>query len=378
MIRNVFGFPKKLYQESRRSFRVRESAPIKWSVGGIGSGFGCVCDLSTTGALIDAKHPLVDGTVISFDQGGSVMPPQGRVVWSKPKGWLRQGTLCGVEFIDTPAEAAHRLKERIESRLLSMNRTETILAAITIFLVVVMLVLGGLVLAQRASIAQTVERSNSLILNAADQQAKLYSDLIAQHKVLEGLYSELQLEYASARILLAQTEGLLAEAQRQYAQAQQEIATLKSTLAQAKLDTLGDNVQALMAQRDGLREDLKVLQDEINALAAQNPTTWQAQAQGYSDKIDDLDVRMKDLKYETLLARIGDHQKQIRVAKDRMAQLKQQAVLARRDAQRKRDEIALAQGNRGFVLKDGKIPSGIKAAAVESPAKKVNIDVSFF
>lgn len=378
MTRNLFGFPKRLYQDSRRSFRVSEKTSVKWSVGGIGSGFGCVCDLSATGALIKAQHPLAEGTVISFDQGSGVLPPQGRVVWSKPRGMFRRGSLCGVEFIDAPSQVVDRLKKRIESRIASMDRKETVLAVVTIFLVVVMLSLGGLVLAQRASIARTVEQSNTLILSASGQQAMLYRGLIAQHKALEGLYSELQLEYTSARILLAQTENLLAETQRQYTQAQQEVVTLKTALAQAKADALGENVKMLMVQREGLRSDLQALQDEINALAAQDYVAWQNQAPGYSSQLDSLDARIKDLKYETLLARIGDHHKQIRAAKGRMSQLKQQAALARREAQRKHDEIALTQGNRGFIVKDGKAFTPPEAKTVGSPAKKVNIDVSFF
>lgn len=389
MTRNMFGFPKRLYEETRRNFRVKEALPIKWTIPGMESGSGRICDISSTGALIeaDAARLIGDGTVIALDQesgaSGAFLPPEGRVVWSKPKGLFRKRTLCGVEFTNTSSEVSDRLNKRIQERIGDLELTDKIINYITIALIVVMIVLGMLVLAQRASIYQTVERSSTLALNAISQQAKIYHALLVQHRALETIYGELQSEYAATRVLLVQTEGLLAEAKRQYVKAQEEIMTLRTALAEAKMETLGDNVRVLMAQRDGLRSDLKALEEEINTIALNNPQDWQARSGQYDTRINELDVRMKNLKYETLLAKIADQRKQVQSTKARIRDLRQQAAAIKREAQHKKDEIALSQGNRGFVVKNGKSlnagsPAAADAQPAAAPSKKVNINVSFF
>ncbi len=391
MTRNMFGFPKRLYEETRRNFRVKEALPITWTIGGLGSGSGRVCDLSSTGALIEAHatRPIGDGTVMALNQGAEplegFLPPEGRVVWSKSIGFLKKKTLCGVEFTHLPADVNDRLKKRIQDRIGELELGDKVMSAITIFLIIVMLSLGGLVLSQRSSISQTIERSNTLVLSVAGQQAKLYSDLLAQHKVLQNVYAQLELEYVSTKALLVQTENLLAETKRQYAQAQSEISILRSALSQAKVETLGDNVKVLVAQRDSLRDDLKALETEINAMSAGDAESLRVQSDQYVSKMDALDLRMENLKYETLLAKISDHQKQIQLARSRVSELKQEAALAKRETQRKKDALALSQGNRGFVIRDGKPSDSRNFSKVDPspeatglPAKKININVSFF
>ncbi|MCX5682058.1 MAG: PilZ domain-containing protein, partial [Candidatus Omnitrophica bacterium] len=123
MKRNMFGFPERLYREARKDFRVREKVPITWTVQNGSSGIGHVSDISTSGALIEARgsRPLTDGTVISFKsetgaQGG-FLPPKAKVVWSRPSGLLKRRVLCGVEFSDSSPEETDRLKKRIDERI---------------------------------------------------------------------------------------------------------------------------------------------------------------------------------------------------------------------------------------------------------------------
>jgi len=73
------------------------------------------------------------------------------------------------------------------------------------------------------------------------------------------------------------------------------------------------------------------------------------------------------------LAGISEQQKQIQLSKKRIHELKVQAALTRREAQDKKDEVALIQGNQGFFTKDGKA-----FLRKDAPVKKVNINVSAF
>jgi chromosome segregation ATPase len=248
-----------------------------------------------------------------------------------------------------------------------------------------MLILGGTVFFQHSAVFQTVNHANAIILGAAGQQAKLYQELVVQFKALRSVYVQLQIEYAMTKGLLVQTESLLEETKRQYAKAQGEISFLRNALAQAKIETLGNNVRALTAQRDSLRDDLKSLQDEISALAAENPESFQAQTVLYGSRMDALDIRMKNLKYDTLMARIGDQQKQIATTKKRIRELKVEAALVKRETQQKKNEIALQQGNRGFMTREGKSinfknssSAALATKADKASEKKVNVNVSFF
>lgn len=380
--RNMFGFPERLYQEERKNFRVRDTIPIKWVAQSGGSGAGRVCDISETGALIeaDSNRPILDGTVISLkqqvDDKGEFLPRQAKVVWSKRKGFLKKGVVVGVEFTDPSAEASDLLKERIESRMKALRSTNRILSVITSVLFVIMLVLIGIVLFQRSSVFKTVERSNTLMLTSIEKQAELYQELLGQFRALQSVYVQLQVEYVTTKGLLAETEGLLQEAQRQYAQAQGELSLLRNSLTETKIQMLDNNVKALVFQRDTLLTELKSLQEEIDALASENPEGFETQTALYQSRVDAIDLRMQNMKYDALLAKIADQQKQIVTSKKRIRDLKIEAALVKRETQQKKDEIALAQGNRGFMTKDGR--SSIEKPTGDVVGQKVNVNVSVF
>ncbi len=386
--RNMFGFPERLYHEERKNFRVRDRVPIKWAAASGGSGAGRVRDISTSGALIetDTSHPIVDGTVISLkqqvDDQGEFLPTQAKVVWSKPRGFLKRGVVVGVEFTDSPDSQTDLLKERIEKKMKTLRAVNRALGIIAVILFIIMFALIGVLLFQRSVISRTVVTSNAIMLSASEKQAKLYQDLLGQFRALQSVYVKLQIEYVTTKGVLAQTEGLLAEANRQYAQAQNEISNLRNSLAAAKIGTLSDNIAALTAQRDSLRDDLRSLQEEIRLVAAENPQEFQEQTALYESRADAIDLKMQNLKYDTLLAKIKDQQNEIVVSKKRIRDLKVEAALVKRETQQKKNEIALAQGNHGFVTKDGKAVAGKSNTLVtntaQEPAPKVNVAVSVF
>lgn len=385
--RNMFGFPERLYHEERKNFRVRDRVPVKWTAAG-GSGAGRVRDISTTGALIetDASHPIVDGTVISLkqqvDQHSEFLPTQAKVVWSKPKGFLKRGVVVGVEFTDSFTPQAGLLQERIEKKMQALRAVNKTLGIATAVLLLIMAVLIGVLLFQRSSISRAVIKSNVLMLKASENQAKLYQELLSQFNALQSVYIKLQVEYVATKGVLAQTESLLNEAKRQQDKAKNEILGLRNSLTVAKIESLNNSILALTAQRDSLRGELVSLQEEINKLALEDPEKFQEQTAFYESRVDAIDLKMQNLKYDTLLTKIKDQENVIAVSKKRIQDLRAEAAFVQQETRQKKNAIALSQGNRGFMTRDGKV-SGAPADALaintgESSTKKVNIAVSVF
>ena len=389
MSRNLFGFPTKLYKEARRECRVKERLPVKWMAGADVSGIGKIRDISSSGALIEAKagKPFGDGTVLQLEVDspaqGEFVPTQGRIVWSRRKSFFNQSLLCGVEFINPASEVMERLKERVGDRIAKIERFDRLGDVFNVTLFVVAVVLGIIVLRQQSSIQRTIEKSNHLMLGSSRKQADLYRISIGAYQAQELMLGELTKNYSTTKALLTQTESLLTQTQEENKSVKKEISTLKSSLAQARIAELDNSTKVLIGERNDLKMQLAGLRTEINLLLQENPDLLSSQASVYQSRIDNINIQMQDLKYSTLLVNIKDHKKAIRESRQKIAVLKQQAVQAKKEALRQRDAVALAQGNQGYVIKDGQAFSSQKIANVPAslpgaPAKKVNINVSFF
>lgn len=276
MLRNLFGFPKKLYRNGRKHLRVREQLPLKWMIGTEVSGVGRVRDISTSGVLLEAKasKPFADGTVLKLESDcpteGKFVPSEGRVVWSKPKGIFNQNLLCGIEFINPAGEIFEGLKERIESRIQSLERFDHLADIFNMTLFVIAVGLGVFVLRQQFFIQKTIEKSNHLMLGSAEKQADLYRLSNDSFQIQGLVLKELTKSYNTTKVLLVQTESLLTQSQKQNQLAQNEIVGLKTSLEQARIGNLDASTQALIGERDQLKTQLSSLKGEINLLVKNN------------------------------------------------------------------------------------------------------------
>ncbi|MDP8266167.1 MAG: PilZ domain-containing protein [Candidatus Aceula meridiana] len=383
MKRNMFGFPAKLYQEGRRKFRIRENLAVNLS-SEISTFFGSgrIKDISSTGALLEAKalRPIGNGTVLGLrlerESKDNFLPSQGRVVWSKEKGFFNHSLLCGIEFVNPSAEDLTGLKTRVQSRIVSIQRMDNFKDIVNIALFLILVVLGFIVLRQQVGVHRTIEKSNHLMMGAATNQAGLLRFSREQYTIQAEVLTELNNEYNATRVILAQTESLLARTQVENQQTQEEISGLKIELSKAQTANLNEQAVSLLKERDILRQELAALKTEMNAAISQDPEVWRNNSAAYQSRVDDAQLKMTDLKYSTLMARIFDHKKGIGLAKQRIHELKRQAASARREVQRQKDQIELAQGNRGYIIRDGESVNSASAAPNVGP--KVNIDVSFF
>ncbi len=392
MVRNLFGFPKRLYREARKQFRVKERLPIKWRINNEIFGIGKVRDISASGALIEASalRPIGDGTVLQIEADspaqGKFLPSQGRITWSRKKSFFSENLLCGVEFINPVSEVVERLKERVQDRIAKIERFEKIGDVLNVILFLTAVILGVIVLRQQSGIQRTIERSNHLMLGSSKQQASLYQEFLARHDIQLLVFAELNKEYNTTKALLTQTENLLAQSHEQNKIARNEISSLKSSLVEAQAVGIDDSkTKILIAERAGLRQNLVSLKSEINALIENNPRLFGSQAASYQNRIQNLNLQVKDLKYSTLMASISDHKQSMIQARKRIRDLKRQAAVARQEVQYQKDQIGLLKGNRGYLTKGGQVfaggsDSGLSenGSQASKSTRKVNIDVSLF
>ncbi|MDD3375375.1 MAG: PilZ domain-containing protein [Candidatus Omnitrophica bacterium] len=391
MVRNLFGFPKKLYKEARSQFRVKEHLPIKWMSGSDVSGIGKIRDISASGALIEAKamKPFGDGTVLQMQVDspaqGEFVPAQGRIVWSRRKSFFNQSLLCGVEFINPASEIMERLKERVSARIAKIERFDRFGDILNLVLFILAVGLGILVVRQQSSIQKTIEKSNHLMLGSSKKQADLYRMSMSAYQMQSLVLAELTKNYNTTQALLSQTESLLAQTQEDYGLAKQEVSALKSSLEQARIAGLDTSTKVLISERDDLKGQLASLRTEINLLLQENPDLLSSQTAPFQSRVDNINIQMQDLKYSTLMANIKEHKKAIGESRYKIASLKRQARKVKKEILHQRDAIGLAQGNQGYLIKDGEIFSAQKTAQTSAglkesgePVKKVNINVSLF
>ena len=390
MSRNLFGFPKKLHKEARTQSRVKEQLPVKWMAGADVSGIGKIRDISASGALIEAKamKPFGDGTVLQLEVDspaqGEFVPAQGRIVWSRRKSFFSQSLLCGVEFINPASEILERLKERVSDRIAKIERFDRLGDILNLTLFILAVGLGIIVLRQQFAVHKTIEKSNHLMLGSSKEQADLYRMSMGAYQMQALVLTELTKNYSTTKALLTQTESLLSRIQKDYGLAQKEVSSLKSSLTQARMAGLSDSTKVLISERDDLKGQLASLRTEINLLLQENPGLLSSRRASYESRVDNINIQMQDLKYSTLIANIKEHKKVIRESHHKIALLKRQAREAKKEILRQKDAVALAQGNQGYVIKDGQLLSAQRTQMLVdfrkagAPAKRVNINVSLF
>ena len=135
------------------------------------------------------------------------------------------------------------------------------------------------------------------------------------------------------------------EAQRAVAQLQQERSQLSTELTQTK-ETVSDQagrLTQLQTELEGLQARLEQTGAELAQLRQRNTDLSQQLVMTTQEK-ETLQAKLSDLK---------ELKAAIRSVKRRLQWERWQAYVARIDAQRKTDQVKLAQGNRGLVVRSG-------------------------
>lgn len=244
------------------------------------------------------------------------------------------------------------------------DQTRKVRNTVGLLLTVVMLGLTVYVLYIQSENYRTMELTSNIALNSNDKQAENYRYYVKQYSTAQAQLDETQArlskmtmelelvskELDSTRNMLSQTESLLAQAQQEN--------------------------QVLKGDPQAMANLQKVFGNQANVAAAKNIDTLKKQNDSYGEELakmrgelDSYQASFADIKAGKSV--IAELKEKIRSVKDRMRQLKRDAVIAREAAQKERDRQLYALGNNGYVTKDG------EPQMVNKGKKTVDIDVKF-
>ena len=233
------------------------------------------------------------------------------------------------------------------------NRFQRINRILGIILSIVMIGLTAFVLKLQHENNQVLNQSTDVGQMSADGLSTNYRSYVKQYKDTKVQLEEttrkleavtLQLNDVTAQ--LETTKGLLNQTQTMLAQAQAENLKLKEDLQNLDGIRSGDSTQITAQGTQNISE----LEARIASLKAKN---MQATAE-LSDLKGQLQAFHADFStVEEGKALIVLFQNKIKLVKNRMRYLQQEAYFAKIAAQKERDRIAALNGNNGFVLRNG-------------------------
>lgn len=109
--------------EWRRHPRVKESCPVKWSLGFLGhQGHATVRNISISGLLLEVGedfNPVEDGQYVleALDpQMENVIPKDAKLVWFSRVQTDKMRWLCGMKFLQSEGPVITRLVEHVENK----------------------------------------------------------------------------------------------------------------------------------------------------------------------------------------------------------------------------------------------------------------------
>ncbi len=318
--------------EARRSIRVQEKMPVTWHVQNESlTGTARIRNISESGMMLETNTNIADhqNCVLAFEPpiqvGGNILPALGRIVWSRKRGFSANNFVCGVAFIEPAQEVIAHLRERIAEKVLKVRSVERVKDIAGIVLSLALVALSAFAYLQQIGIQQNYEQSTQLLLTSSTQQASLYTQV----------YSDLK----ETKEVLAETEALLAQVKEQNAALQNELQA-----ANINIQALTDENNKLAKEVNSLKEKLRPFEGEIGSMD---------EAKSFSQIVRN---RLREIK--------GG----IRV-------LKQKAYLAKVAAQREKDQILLAQGNQGYLIKDSQPVNNSFPSAKQEKKVKINVDL---
>ncbi len=304
-------------QEARKNLRVDDSTPIQWRIkDGYASGQGRIRNISTSGMLLETNNSFepTAQSMFAFEPANGTpfeaVPQEGRLVWSKKKGWIRNRTLCGIEFVEPKEESVTQLHEKIQKGILKVASARRTRIVIGTFLMTVMM---------------------GLLIFSVNQFRENYVTLQASHeeisKAFEGQLSLSQ--YYAAELTV--TKQQLAEAQQLLTQAREENTNLQNLVGELNQKTIE------------FEQTIAKLKDENANLSTEMVSL--------KDRLRLFEGDVKDM--AEAKAVIALFKEKLRVVKGKIKQFKREAYEAKVSIQKERDRIETLMGNTGFLVKDG-------------------------
>ncbi len=363
--------------ERRKNSRSRENKRVLWRIEDSDArGHGQVCDLSTSGMLLEITSPIqpVEQSLFAFEPGpqeDGLIPSSGRLAWHMKKRYFRNRYLCGIRFTDTPQATSARLSPVSRKGARRLAGTDQSKKSFNLFLFVVVAGLTGYMLYLNYEIYRDVVQFYDQMFRISAQQA-------AMTKNYQRLYRETNLKLHDVTQQLDTTVRLYGESQAMLTAAARELNVIKTVLSETETMlslAYKENLQLKQDMESGkalrtrdvrLTDEIKVFQNQLTDYAGDFRTIQEGDAL------------------------IDSYRHKIRDVRSRIRQIRREAWGARVAALQERDRVRLMLGNNGYFFKDGQIVrvdmEQYQAASVDSPSaaaspsepRKARIDVTVF
>jgi len=308
---------KKFSKIERRRFpRIKEKVPILWRLkDGTLRGLGRLRDISASGMKFSAKEPIPEQATLQIEpqiRGGQasdlVLPlPWSKVIWVK-KWRLGRGYQVGAEFIDINELDRAKLVQAIKSKLRVLADWETVKAKIVYIFLWAIIILGSFSFIQQyRSLIQTRNYLESALARSQKEVLKFKSAFFEERNkrlAQEGMFTQ----------IIKERDGLLIDLQ----QARTNLSQTKSLLSQINVE------------KENLSKQMALLKERMHSLEGEVANLTEAKLA--------LESRLNNLK-ELKLA---------------IKKVKRDIFLAKVKALKKLDQIKLAKGNRGHIIKNFK------------------------
>ncbi len=235
----------------------------------------------------------------------------------------------------------------------AQRQNNHLMKIIGIVLSLVMIALTVYVLNLQHQNFNILSKSTDIALNAGQRATVNYMTYVGKYKetkieldettrkliVVNNQLNQVTADLASTKGMLVQTQGMLSQAQDENAKLKQELLGLDNLQNTESVQNMGE----LQAKIAALRERDSQVSVQLSELKSQL-RVYQA------DFSDPQEGRSLIILF----------QNKIRMVKNRMHYLKQQAYFARVAAQKEKDRLAALNGNSGFMLRNGQLqnPNG--------------------
>jgi len=219
-----------------------------------------------------------------------------------------------------------------------------------IILSVVMIALTIFVLNLQNQNYNTLFKSTDIALTAGDHATTNYRAYVGKYKetkieldatvrkleVVKNQLNQVTIELATTKNMLSQTQGMLSEVQQENTSLKKELQGLDELRVSENVKNIGELQARIKSLKDRDAQISLQLTDLKNQLSIY-AVDFSNAAQGRSLMVV--------------------FQNKIKLVKNRMHYLNQEAFFARVAAQKEKDRVASLNGNSGFILRDGQVQS---------------------
>ena len=118
------------FHDPRLNYRIKENKKVFWRMPATQEyGIARIRNLSNSGMLIElsSRSNPSRGSLISFDTElghENYIPQTGRLVWSKPKDYVSDQYICGIEFVQPAEYVLTKLRRRVQEALNKVNKRD--------------------------------------------------------------------------------------------------------------------------------------------------------------------------------------------------------------------------------------------------------------